>query len=226
MTWTPSLLTVVKANDKYPSNIRKQDIDRVLTRNRTEPIQGGLDYKIHVKGARIMLITNSILDRLINGQMGTIFKIAVDNSGKPSVVYIKFDDLNAGRELINAYNKALVRDNNAVPITPLLTKINVRPGKASSPEIQRVQFPATLAWACTVQKVQGLTLDKVVISIDLEKRQFNYGQIYVALSHAVSLNNLYILGKIESKHIKDSAACDFSIREIVYFFLIFQIAIR
>ena len=170
-------LFVVKANDKYAANIRKQDIDRVLQRNRSET--GGLDYEIHVKeGARVMLTANiSISDRLINGQMGTIFKIAVDNTGKPSVLYIKFDDLNAGIELINAYNNAFARDNNVVPITPVLTKIKIRPGKASSPEIQRVQFPVTLAWACTVHKVQGLTLNKVVISIDLVKqRQFNYGK--------------------------------------------------
>ena len=153
-----------------------------------------------------MLTTNiSISDHLINVQMGTIFKIAVDDTGKPSVLYIKFDDFNAGRELINAYDKAFARDNNVVPITPVLTNIKIRPGKASSPEIQRVQFPVTLAWACAVHKVQGLTLHKVVISVDLVKqRQFNYGQIYVALSHAVSLNTLYILGKIESKHIKTS----------------------
>lgn len=113
--------------------------------------------------------------------------------------------MNAGIELINAYNNAFARDNNVVPITPVLTKIKIRSGKASSTEIQRVQFPVTVAWACTVHKVQGLTLNKVVISIDLVKqRQFNYGQIYVALSRAVSLNTLYILGKIESKHIKTS----------------------
>lgn len=66
-------LFVVKANDKYPANIRKQDIDRVLQRNRSET--GGLDYEIHVKeGARVMLTANiNISDRLINGQMGTIY---------------------------------------------------------------------------------------------------------------------------------------------------------
>ena len=68
---------------------------------------------------------------------------------------------------------------------------------------KRVQFPITLAWACTVHKVQGLTLEKVVVSSDLiRQRAFNYAQIYVALSRATSLQGLYILGQIESKHVK------------------------
>ena len=57
--------------------------------------------------------------------------------------------------------------------------------------------------ACTVHKVQGLTLDQVVASTELVKqRSFNYGQIYVALSRATSLQGLYILGEIASKHVK------------------------
>ena len=51
--------------------------------------------------------------------------------------------------------------------------------------------------------MQGLTLDKVVLCTDLIKqRAFNYGQIYVALSRATSLQGLFILGQIESKHVK------------------------
>ena len=74
----PGTLYIIKANDQYPPNIRKQDIDRLLQKNRSET--GGLDNEILVKeGARIMLTTNiSISDRLINGQIGTVFKIDVN----------------------------------------------------------------------------------------------------------------------------------------------------
>ena len=152
-----------------------------------------------------MITTNiSIPDRLINGQMGTVFKIDVNqNTQKPTVLYIKFDDPNAGKDLITTCGNSFAREHKVVPIQPVLAKIKIRPGKASSPEIQRVQFPVTLAWACTVHKVQGLTLENVVISSHLIKqRAFNYRQIYVALSRATSLQGLHILGQIKSKHVK------------------------
>ena len=54
-----------------------------------------------------------------------------------------------------------------------------------------------------IHKVQGLTLENIVISFNLIKqRAFNYGQIYVALSRSTSLQGMHILGQIESKHVK------------------------
>ena len=90
-----------------------------------------------------------------------------------------------------------------MPIQPVLPRIKVTPGKPSSPEIQRLQFPITLAWACTLHKVQGLTLNEVAVNFELRKQKsFNPGQIYVALSLVTSLQGLYIVGNIEKKHIK------------------------
>ncbi|XP_028404822.1 uncharacterized protein LOC114527391 [Dendronephthya gigantea] len=101
-------LFILKAKDQFPPNVKKQDIDRVLARKRSET--GGLDLEIHIKqGARVMLTTNiSIADRLINGQMGTVFKVDVNPiNRKPTVLYIKFDDPNAGKNLLNATSNVL-----------------------------------------------------------------------------------------------------------------------
>ena len=194
----------LKAVDQYPPNVTKQDIDRVLARGRSET--GGLDLQVLIKvNSRVMLITNiDINDRLINGQMGTVTKIALDlNTNKTTVVYVKFDDSQAGVKAIQKSTDKYARENSAVPIKPILARIKVRAGKPSSPELQRLQFPITLAWACTVHKVQGLTLNEVVVSFDLYRQNhFNYGQIYVALSRATSLQGLHVTGKIESKHIR------------------------
>ena len=197
---------VLKASDQIPPHVKKHDIELVLSRGRSET--GGLDIKIIIKeNARVMLTTNvDISDRLINGQLGTVIKISVDNiSNKPCTIFVKFDDRNAGVSAIRNSSDSFARKNSLVPIQPVLARIKVRPGKPSSPEIQRLQFPLTLAWACTVHKVQGLTLDNIVVSFDLKKQKyFNYGQVYVALSRATSLNGLHILGTLESKHIRAS----------------------
>jgi hypothetical protein len=195
---------ILKALDQFPPNVRKQDIERFLSNGRSET--GGLETKIMIKeSARVMLTTNvDITDRLINGQLGTVIRISVDNhSNTPSTVFVKFDDSNSGLSAMRSSSSSFARENNLVPIKPVLARIKVRPGKPSSPGIQRLQFPLTLAWACTVHKVQGLTLDNIVVSLDLRKqRYFNYGQVYVALSGATSLNGLHILGTLENKHIR------------------------
>ena len=82
----------LEALDQFLPHVRKQDIDRVLSKGRSET--GGLDTKILIKeNARVMLTTNvDISDRLINGQLGTVIKVSVDNvSNKPSTIFVKFD---------------------------------------------------------------------------------------------------------------------------------------
>ena len=52
-----------------------------------------------------------------------------------------------------------------------------------------------LSWACTVRKVQSLSLNSAIISFDLKKRKsFNQGQMCVALSRVTDIKNLHLIG--------------------------------
>ena len=161
------LVTLI-ADDEYPSKAPEHDINKALERGHCA--NRSLDYRIDLKeGARVMLTTNiDVEDRLINGQIGTVVKIKLNPiSYKPEVTYVKFDDKNAGKVRIRKSCDRFAMNNCAVSIIAVLTGIKLKENRPSSPEIQRTQFPLTLAWACTVHKVQGLTLEKVVFCFDL-----------------------------------------------------------
>lgn len=58
------------------------------------------------------------------------------------------------------------------------------------PSIIVGQYPICFAWAMTIHKIQGTTLD--CAEIDIGNNVFTYGQSYVALSRLKSLDGLYL----------------------------------
>lgn len=133
------------------------------------------------KGCRIMLTANLWTEAgLVNGSMGTVKDILFENQGPPALpaaVFIKFDKYN-GPTITS------VEGYEVVPIVPIKRSWEDKNGTTCS----RLQVPVCLAWAITVHKSQGLTLNKA--KIDIGNKEFAVGLTFVAISRVRSLNDI------------------------------------
>ena len=131
-----------------------------------------------------MIRNIDVNDGLVNGSFGTVVCITQTQSNVPfQSVYVKFDHERSGE-------KAAVRKGRlkgSVEIKPYEENLHGR----KNAHIIRRQVPLKLAWASTIHKVQGQTVDKIVVSLEHVR---NAGQAYVAMSRATTLDGLFIRG--------------------------------
>ncbi|XP_049538056.1 ATP-dependent DNA helicase PIF1 [Anopheles darlingi] len=113
-------------------------------------------------GAQVMLLKNyNIAEGLVNGARGVVMDFV---QGLPLVKFKR-------RELVVRSEKWSVKTAAGMVLT-------------------RTQLPLKLAWAFSIHKSQGLTLDCVELSLS---KVFEAGQAYVALSRAQSLDSIRVL---------------------------------
>jgi ATP-dependent DNA helicase PIF1 len=113
-------------------------------------------------GAQVMLLTN--LDHeagLVNGSRGVV--VGFDPNGMPLVQFLRGSPIQ-------------------IPLTTWESE--------DMDGVLRKQIPLRLAYAITIHKAQGATLDCALI--DIGTNTFEYGQAYVALSRVKNLDSLYI----------------------------------
>ena len=191
----------VDALDQIPRNVPISIVTQTLNQSQSET--AGLAEIFEFKlNSKVMLTSNlDISDNLGNGQLGTIRQVLSDTRNNVVVIYVQFDDDKAGRKRMTSDPVAV--SNHWVPIQKIEGDIKLKSRSCSTLVIKRVQFPLRLAWACTVHKVQGLSVPQVVVSFDLLKQTaFHYGQIYVALSRVTTLAGLYIIGNFNKSAIR------------------------
>ena len=115
------------------------------------------------EGARVMFLKNNYSQGYVNGTLGTV----VDISGDYPMV-----ETDEGKTITVSPETWVMEQGNAI-------------------QAEISQLPLRLAWAITVHKSQGMTLDSA--QIDLSK-SFVPGMGYVALSRVRSLDGLFLLG--------------------------------
>ena len=164
--------------------------------NQKQTNTGGSAKLLTLKiGAKAILTVNiDIQHSLFNGQTG-IIRHTEFTQGSVFKVYVKFCNEQSGSKAMRS--SYLNREKSWVPIEKCETETSIKKGSAS-PSIKRTQFPLTLAWAFTVHKVQGLSLEQGVIDFDLRKQKsFGLGQIYTELSRVKAYDNLYCIGEFK-----------------------------
>ena len=117
---------------------------------------GNLESQKLKIGAQVMLTSNLDTDRLVNGLVGTVKQIKYKND-EVSVVYVKFNDNNPGREAIQS--DVTAHQHNWIPIKKHQALFGLCKNK-QQPSVKRTQFPLTLSWAYTLHKAQGLRCGK------------------------------------------------------------------
>ena len=116
-------------------------------------------------GASVMFTKNNPKEGFVNGTLGVVDE---------------FDKI-SGNPIVKT------RSGRKIEIEPMDWTIEEN-GKVRA---SISQLPLRLAWAITVHKSQGMSLDEAVMDLS---QVFEYGQGYVALSRVRRLSGLYILG--------------------------------
>lgn len=116
-------------------------------------------------GAVVMCTKNNQKEHFVNGTLGVV---------------TEFDEF-SGNPIIKT------RSGKNIEIAPMDWTVEEN-GKIRA---QITQIPLRLAWAMTVHKSQGMSLDAAVMDLS---QVFEFGQGYVALSRVRRLSGLYLLG--------------------------------
>ncbi len=170
---------VLTSTNQAASNINNARLDGITAEPRgfAGKVEGEFDPRLFPTddplilkaGARVMMIRNDPGGRYVNGSIGEVLGFTADG------VKVRVNGEDVTVEKVSWERMRYAADNK----TGQLKRETVG---------SYAQYPLRLAWAMTIHKAQGLTLDKVFL--DVSRRLFAHGQAYVALSRARSLEGL------------------------------------
>lgn len=154
--------------DKLPGELRKFQMSWHGHQRLVEALKNGclspenLRLKI---GAAVMFTKNSLKDGFVNGTLGTVLEFEKE-TGWPVVK---------------------TRNGKNIGVEPMEWMVEDRGRTLAS----ITQFPLRLAWAITVHKSQGMSMDAAAMDLS---QVFEFGQGYVALSRVRRMSGLHLFG--------------------------------
>lgn len=154
-------------------------------------------------GAQVMLIKNLVQGQLVNGSVGQVIGFCTPQEASQSPIDIGTEEGLKGNKAealrdVTRYTDAkwpVVRFTNGRELLCVPAEFTVS-NAYGEVEATRWQIPLILAWALSVHKSQGQTLERVKVDLG---RTFEKGQAYVALSRATSINALEVYNFHASK---------------------------
>ncbi|RBR09823.1 uncharacterized protein FIESC28_09702 [Fusarium coffeatum] len=195
----------------------KDDIRDKLLANMMAP--KSIDLKLN---AQVMLIKN-LDESLVNGSLGKVIGFSDEKTFdmSPTDEYDEDDPTaKARRKLLKSFKHEAESSSSGVkyPVVqfgatdgtsrvilcqPEEWKVELPNGEVQA---KRTQLPLILAWALSIHKAQGQTLERVKVNLG---RVFEKGQAYVALSRATTQDGLQVLGFQKSKVMAHPRVIDF-----------------
>lgn len=137
---------------------------------------------------------------LVNGSIGKVVGFETPSEAAASKTEVaNFDsgkangDKNTGisQEILKSdWKWPVVKFTNGLKLVMVPVDFTVENGDGETVMAKRLQLPLILAWALSVHKSQGQTLERVKVNL---RKTFEKGQAYVALSRATNLEHLQVL---------------------------------
>ena len=126
------------------------------------------------------MLTNNIdtADDLTNGAMCTVTHVVGHDVN--TAILVKFDNALVGHvaKQNSKYNHI---STLSIPIKQYQASFQIHGNRLV--DTAQIQFSLILSWAITIHKLQGLTLDAVVVDMVKSNGDYQCGQAHVAFSH-------------------------------------------